>query len=627
MLTEGTATVILRYVAQTDGGETYTLYSNPLTITVDDTVASLAIVDNGDSFGYILTPEDSSAVVIWSSSDENVVKVDVNGNLTYVGAGTATITATCDNLTAFKEITVCAVSFDANGHGENPETVLVRSGNTVAAPEMADNGDYIFRGWYNGKNAFDFNTPITESVTLTAKWANKNDIYYMDFEDVTAGDYLVQDGNGLWMDRYDKGWSWVDPEKHLVLSGAAGDASIDFWFNNVPIGSTLAFDFCMPSASGGWDRLAIALGSSDLNYSWRFEQWQGWTSVKYPNAEGAEQTVSDAFNIGTWYSVKMEWDNDWVYVKLWEQGTEEPADYTFSTQNDAFTADNKVRINYVTNAQSYLHLDNIHFTASNTTNKVQVLENGHVVGAYETLAQAAENMGNGYIKLLSDVNEEITVDTITVDLNGKKLSGITATGTVYAFDSYANNYSDVNLGKLTVTGNVDTDWVAPNGNRYIAIQAADGSYSMHHIYVGITQLSLKPSVTGFGYRAEFYADNTVKAMLVSQGYSLWLTEDIVVNRTVSVFKEILTLRLQHFDINNYGSAKVNAKVSLLLNNGMVIESGVASYSMQDMVEIIDTKLDTLSDEKIQAVKTMLEGYDVNWNIPNLNAWSPKTEEA
>jgi hypothetical protein len=57
-----------------------------------------------------------------------------------------------------------------------------------------------------------------------------------------------------------------------------------------------------------------------------------------------------------------------------------------------------------------------------------------------------------------------------VDLNGKQLSGVTATDTVYAFDSYANNHSDNNLGKLTVNGNVATDWYAPNGNRYIAIE-------------------------------------------------------------------------------------------------------------------------------------------------------------
>lgn len=383
-------------------------------ITISKTT-SLSIVDNGDSLGYQFAPDVTTQtpvpVVAWSSSNENVVKVDVNGNLTYVGAGTATITAACDNLTASKEITVCAVSFDANGHGENPEAVLIRSGNTVTAPEMADSGDWIFKGWYNGSDAFDFSAPITESVTLTAKWENKNDYYFMDFEDAPEGDYLVQDGNGLWMDRYDKGWSWVDPEKYLVLSGAEGDATIDFWFNNVPNGSTLAFDFAMPTTSAGWDRLAIAIGSSDVNYSWRFEQWQGGTSVKYPDWNGNEQVASEAFRIGTWYSVKMYWDGNQVFVKLWEKGTEEPSDYTFITWNSAFGADNKVRLNYVTNAQSYLHLDNIHFYKE----QKPVVEAWNITLSDDIGLNFAVNVAP---ELVNDSAVEITVEgvTETVDL-------------------------------------------------------------------------------------------------------------------------------------------------------------------------------------------------------------------
>jgi uncharacterized repeat protein (TIGR02543 family) len=382
-------------------------------ITLSKTT-SLSIVDNGDSLGYSFTPDVTAETpvpaVTWSSNDENVVKVDVNGNLTYVGAGTATITATCDNLTASKEITVCAVSFDANGHGENPEAVLIRSGNTVTAPEMADSSDWIFKGWYHGNTAFDFNTPITESVTLTAKWANKNDYYFMDFEDVPAGNYLVQDGNGLWMDPYDKGWSWVDAEKHLVLSGAEGDAAVDFWFNNVPNGSTLAFDFAMPATSAGWDRLAIAIGSSDVNYSWRFEQWQGWTSVKYPDWDGNEQVVNEAFQIGAWYSVKMYWDGNQVFVKLWEKGTEEPSEYTFITWNSAFGADNKVRLNYVTNAQSYLHLDNIHFYHE----QKPVVDAWNITLGDDIGLNFAVNVAP---ELVNDSAVEITVEGITKTVN------------------------------------------------------------------------------------------------------------------------------------------------------------------------------------------------------------------
>lgn len=45
----------------------------------------------------ILDPEDSDSSVTWSSSDENVVKVDKNGKITAVGVGKATVTATSDD--------------------------------------------------------------------------------------------------------------------------------------------------------------------------------------------------------------------------------------------------------------------------------------------------------------------------------------------------------------------------------------------------------------------------------------------------------------------------------------------------------------------------------------------------
>ena len=226
---------------------------------------------------------------------------------------------------------------------------------------------YTYDGTHPNKLGISVIANVLEQAILNnmvAPEPEAADTYNMNFEDAETGNYLVQDGNGLWMDQYDKGWSWVDADaetgnKYLVLSGAEGDATVDFWFNGVTAGSTVEFDFRMPTTSGGWDRLAIALGSSDVNYSWRFEQWQGWTSVKYPDWDGNEQTASDAFQIGIWYSVKMEWSGDGISVKLWQQGTEEPAESTLITWNSAFAAGSDVRFNFVTNAQSYLHLDNI----------------------------------------------------------------------------------------------------------------------------------------------------------------------------------------------------------------------------------------------------------------------------
>lgn len=73
------------------------------------------------------------------------------------------------------------VTFDYQAPGEIAnENVSVKPGDTVTAPDMTNKTreDYTFGGWYtdsactDGKE-FNFSTPITESMTLYAKWTPK----------------------------------------------------------------------------------------------------------------------------------------------------------------------------------------------------------------------------------------------------------------------------------------------------------------------------------------------------------------------------------------------------------------------------------------------------------------------
>lgn len=54
----------------------------------------------------IVTPDNNAYSYNWSSSDDSVVKVENNGEITGLSVGTATITATINNLTASIIITV-----------------------------------------------------------------------------------------------------------------------------------------------------------------------------------------------------------------------------------------------------------------------------------------------------------------------------------------------------------------------------------------------------------------------------------------------------------------------------------------------------------------------------------------
>lgn len=108
---------------------------------------------------------------------------------------------------------------------------------------------------------------------------------------------------------------------------------------------------------------------------------------------------------------------------------------------------------------------------------------------------------------------------------------------------------------------------------------------------------------------------------MAMGQSLWIDKGVVLTRSFANYREVLTLRLKNFDIENYGSTKVNAQVLMQLSNGLVVASDVVSYSMQDAVEMIDAHLTDYTDTQIIAVKEMLEGLVApnNWNIPNLKA--------
>ena len=61
------------------------------------------------------------------------------------------------------------VLFDANG-GSDVSAALVVSGGTVSKPEDPTRDGYVFVGWYNGANAYDFSATVTGDLTLTAKW-------------------------------------------------------------------------------------------------------------------------------------------------------------------------------------------------------------------------------------------------------------------------------------------------------------------------------------------------------------------------------------------------------------------------------------------------------------------------
>ena len=82
------------------------------------------------------------------------------------------------------------VKFDsAGGSYVEPQFVLNSTATKPADPTYLG---YTFAGWYNGSKQYDFNTTVTETVTLTAHWtANTNTMYTVIYwvENVDDTDY------------------------------------------------------------------------------------------------------------------------------------------------------------------------------------------------------------------------------------------------------------------------------------------------------------------------------------------------------------------------------------------------------------------------------------------------------
>ena len=159
--------------------------------------------------------------------------------------------------------------------------------------------------------------------------------------------------------------------------------------------------------------------------------------------------------------------------------------------------------------------------------------------------------------------------------------------------------------------------VPENGDHYLTI-ATDNGYTFHKYFMGITHLSLAPTVTGFGYKAEFYGDEMVQSKIASIGFNLWLDGGKTVSRTTA-FQNKLTLRLKNFDVANYGQTPVNANVTITLTDGAVIDSSTVSYSLRQMVEIVNEQYIALNRSQLSAIQTMITNNPVmrSWQVENL----------
>lgn len=121
------------------------------------------IIDGDIEFDYFTL---NSNIVCNGNIISGIFKGDVENNGTITG-GTFLGKVT-GNGTIADSATV-NVNFNLNG-GTGTTLQKVLRGQKLAEPTKPYKSAYTFDGWYNGEQKYDFNAPVFNEITLTAKW-------------------------------------------------------------------------------------------------------------------------------------------------------------------------------------------------------------------------------------------------------------------------------------------------------------------------------------------------------------------------------------------------------------------------------------------------------------------------
>lgn len=235
-------------------------------------------------------------------------------------------------------------------------TQFVANGQTCPQPTPPSKDNYDFKGWYNGETKYNFSSPVTGHLELTAKFEPKTfNITYI-YGDVSVDEealpteYTFSEDKDLYIpapvDEDDEmfflGWSqvcipagaagdveltanWIAKEKILhaygfeanspdgktyihygEMQGEAGEGNEDTWFD-APNGTK---QYYVSTAGGGWTGFCIqAEWAPVLNFSSGVTVFDGWKSEKtVPDIEygyDAEGKIVNAWFSSTYGAVTL----------------------------------------------------------------------------------------------------------------------------------------------------------------------------------------------------------------------------------------------------------------------------------------------------------------------------------
>lgn len=251
---------------------------------------------------------------------------------------------------------------------------------------------------------------------------------------------------------------------------------------------------------------------------------------------------------------------------------------------------------------------------------------------YATVAEALKDTSGEYITLLADIAEDVyTTEDLMLDLNGHVLTGdvVMAAGTfLRLFDSATADYTAENRGKLV--GSIDGNLIATintpasygHNYKYLTILEADGSYSAHRIYLAVQSVKLTPASTGIRYKSLFKCNEVVAQYVESFGVRVEDQEYTFTTAPVGGSNygtiqvgNILDARDPEATADNaYTQIALAPVVTMKDGLGVRVEATSVSYSLQEVVQLVNASFDTLSQSQQHALQYMYRVYEAVMGI-------------
>lgn len=158
---------------------------------------------SGSTANIFIKNKPKKATYTYLSGNSKVATVDKKGKVTAKAEGTTVIKVkartakktyclSCKVTVKPIPMQTCTITFDSNG-GSLVESQTVEKNAKAVQPDSPVRIGYIFNGWYttaDGGQKFDFNTAVTENITLYANWTaipNEESITYTTIFDSNGG--------------------------------------------------------------------------------------------------------------------------------------------------------------------------------------------------------------------------------------------------------------------------------------------------------------------------------------------------------------------------------------------------------------------------------------------------------